>query len=264
MALIGSKQTTLGDFRRRKTSDTLFIIGSGFGVTRIDCAQWQYISSCDSFGFNYSPLMSHKSTFYSCEFERKDTRGNSIFEVFLQERERENRMSIVKDVEVWAPLRAILFLRRCSATTAIKTKMSLEASITPSMSEFQGNPNDARDEFPKYYHSIFMITAIAILMKYKRIVFCGVDISDTRYFWQDAAICRTEFEHFRNHLMSQLEERSNLVEKTKCSSGGILSPLEYLPAMVETADVQGFVAYPESALIKAFPVFNWNNQLHGG
>ena len=46
-------QVLNSDFLKHKTSDTIFILGSGPSINLITDDQWDHISSCNSIGFNY-------------------------------------------------------------------------------------------------------------------------------------------------------------------------------------------------------------------
>jgi hypothetical protein len=58
---------SIPEVRRRRRSDTVFVLGSGPSLTSITTAQWQEIAAHDSFGINYSLLVNFVPTYHLME-----------------------------------------------------------------------------------------------------------------------------------------------------------------------------------------------------
>ena len=63
-----------------KTSDTIFILGSGESINNVTPQQWQHIRQHDSFGLNFWPLHSFTPTYYHSEYMS----NHQIFNYYIQ------------------------------------------------------------------------------------------------------------------------------------------------------------------------------------
>ncbi|MBI2677658.1 MAG: hypothetical protein HYX28_02640 [Candidatus Koribacter versatilis] len=186
------------DLSRHKRSDTLFVLASGSSINQISAARWDAIAQHDSVGFNFwlyhrfvPSLFIFENVWRSYAPETYDR-----LRAAMQERASDYRdvpkivmdfddceLPLVLDLpEQWrAHLFAVMELT-LPARTAEEVAYGLRyfrargafCASSPVQSLF------------KYGSTLTSIVALGARMQYRRIVLCGVDLSDGRYFYQDS------------------------------------------------------------------------------
>lgn len=174
-------------YARRKSSDTLFILGSGSSVLELGDAAWQQIRSHDSVGFNFWMIHDFVPDFYFLETPRDPGNWEVMKDNLLHKRAeyRETVITFKLRRELFDYAGAIselpyrFHLCFCSSLGAssacelrrILRKQSRNGVLT------SGHINYTQTA------SVDMLILWALRMKYERVVLCGIDM-DTKYFYE--------------------------------------------------------------------------------
>jgi len=172
---------TPDEFKAKKTSDTLAIMGCGYSINDITTQQWYDIDEYNSIGMNWFCNSGRPVTFYlvreQCVTPKRLEPG-SLHDDFVEKMKRFSSTKIVKDMAY----------RTDNYQWAQNTDLfEGEGIILP---EIRGRCNAKafrHDLFTEGCHhgksSLYDILHIAVQMGYERLIFCGIDLYDSRYFW---------------------------------------------------------------------------------
>ncbi len=184
------------DITRLKSTETAFILGSGPSINAIPDERWMEISRTDTIGFNWWPLHPFVPKVYVFESIRSDS---VLYPYFLSMFERraqdyESTVKIVTDVEDAGFAEQLSYTR----PTAFKRNMYVGTSVpvvARNIEELRAGLRfmrargafdpSATDWLFKYGGSVIAMITLAIRMRYKRIVLCGIDLGPQAYFYQD-------------------------------------------------------------------------------
>lgn len=181
----------LAEARARKRSDTLVVLGSGRSICRLDAQDWHTIGrDYDTLGLNFWMLHPFTPTFYQFEAGPTPERTRQ-FETFLAERAERlaGVLMIYKDIE-----RHQLDLTRLAPETVASLRVinkvnlpvdndarllrALQLTQRARLTQMTGLLIFARA-------SIVQAITFGAELGYERIVLAGVDLNDTRYFWEE-------------------------------------------------------------------------------
>jgi len=186
------------DFSDYKSSDTLFILGSGGSINDLSNTQWDEIERCDSLGFNFWPIHNHIPTYYAFELPHdvRDYR-ETIYQILAHRAsDYEEVPIIVKDL--WRTrdeLEMDRFPNCLQSNTYISCDMSIpwnpgdRSSFDQSLSYlarlgYFDETNRVGLNFKKR-GSLCQHTLMAAMLGYEDIVYLGVDLNDSEYFFLD-------------------------------------------------------------------------------
>jgi len=185
----------ISELKKRKTSDTLFILGSGESILGI--RDWDEIRNNDSFGFNFGMLHWFAPTYYSLELPRnKDS--IIIMKKILDYKKCElrNTYFLVKDRVGYQQLSNCLF--ECGLDyqvfTSLNFKAATEKSLIAKLSVYKYSMLYKLILFSQGVASVEQLVIVGWLMGYKKIVLCGIDLNNTKYFYENGCY---------NHLASR-------------------------------------------------------------
>ena len=176
-----------------KTSDTIFLLGSGPSINDISKEQWELIGKHNSIGFNYWFAHDFVPTYYMFQGADetmlellKDTnskyknipfllRGADIAAGSLDT--SDDRINLLKNNPVY-------YLN----TYPISSKCSIEVSKLFKFVESLGffTFNKISDFVPKFRGSLGLLISLSYQMGYKKIVLCGMDMKDSSHFWDSS------------------------------------------------------------------------------
>jgi hypothetical protein len=180
----------------KKSSDTLFILGSGESINSYTNAQWKRISECDSLGFNFWLLHDFIPTYYMFEFPRNKENLNDFIHniemksdsyqetlMFLKEGPKGKRNTDLLPSEIKGKLK-VLF----NPTIPIIKVNQIDKAIKfiDKISK-RSNSNKKMVVYNKRA-SLFSAVIFAYLSGYKNIVLCGIDLNNTKYFYESNKI----------------------------------------------------------------------------
>jgi hypothetical protein len=188
------------DLTEYKTSNTLFILGSGSSINEISESGWAHIEKNDSFGLNYWPIHSHVPTLHFFELPVDHDCPQTTKKYYELLRHRAGEYSevpiIIKDIartynhitpeEFPEELREQVFLAKEIRIPWVDTDYEV---FRRSLKWFESN-----GYFSKTGHiriglkkraSISFLIFVAIKLGYENIVLCGVDMNDSKYFYNE-------------------------------------------------------------------------------
>ncbi len=178
-----------------KTSDTLFIMGSGASILDLPNEAWQAIRAADSMGINFWLYHDHVPTWYTCEVPRNPEYAASLMTLLkLRKNDYRNTCLLLKDVTKLD--------ERCPHWTSEFPLGDMNHIYTLFMLGVRGRTAGSLRFFLRWYRrlgyfrrnemlwglpmkraTIFMAMSFALMAGYRRIVLCGVDLSNPDYFY---------------------------------------------------------------------------------
>lgn len=185
--------------RDHRTSDTVFLLGSGWSINEIDAAGWEKIKGNDSIGFNFWPIHPHRPNLYFFEPANPDINSALSAEIakrftamaesrpdysdipkIMTDFEPQRWPSVARLPETW---RQNLF---AANTIPMFARNEAEAKSSIRLLNALGVFDESEDLnlVLKYRATIVMLVSLAVRMGYRRIILCGIDMSDPRYFYQ--------------------------------------------------------------------------------
>jgi hypothetical protein len=192
--------------KKFKTSDTVFLLGSGPSLNTLDEKHLDIINNCDSFGMSYSFIKKEIIPTYH-QFANEEIWGfKYCTEKFLSYREK------YSDTVIFMHYKQLSMLNHPRLTPMIFPQnpkyclykpprpISLEANRPFRHSDFEKSLN--------YRNIMSLILDIAVRLEYKNIVLIGVDLDKWSFFYDQ----EPEMEYYINRLYKSrkdMEGRKN-------------------------------------------------------
>ena len=185
------------DLLQIKSSDTLFVLGSGPSINRISAERWKLIAAHDTVGFNWWLYHSFVPRFYFLEVIEKEV-SPEAFEAYLTLASRRgvDYASTVKIAMEFHRLGTqtldhlpISFRKNLFAAHKIEAPARNEEELARALRYLQcRGAFEVTGRFPcllKYAASLTTMLVFALKLGYKRVVLCGIDFKTPDYFFQD-------------------------------------------------------------------------------
>jgi hypothetical protein len=185
------------DLLRIKSSDTLFVLGSGPSINRISAERWRLIAAHDTVGFNWWLYHSFVPKFYFLEVIEKEV-SPEAFEAYLTlaSRRAAEYASTVKIAMEFHRLGAqtldhlpSAFRKNLFAAHKVEAPARNEAELAQALLYLQGRGafqvTGRFSSLLKYAASLTTMLVFALKLGYKRVVLCGIDLKRPDYFFQD-------------------------------------------------------------------------------
>jgi len=178
------------DILRYKTSDTVFLLGSGPSINDITPAAWDHIRLHDSVGFNYWFAHDFVPTLYVFQYGSesmleilKDKYAQYAKTPFLirgsafakgEFNYEDARLNLLKNNPVYY-INEYPISSRCSIDIGLLIRYmdALGFMTFGHISEF----------IPKWRGTLGLLVMLAYQMGYRNIVLCGMDMQDSDHFW---------------------------------------------------------------------------------
>jgi hypothetical protein len=178
------------EFLKYKTSDTIFILGSGPSINLITENQWDHISKHNSIGFNYWLVHEFVPTLFMYQgvdeamlnllndsFDKyKDVpfilRGTDI--AFGRFNMNDSRINLLKNNPVY-------FLNSFPVSSMSNIEIKKLIKFMHSLGYF--NFGEISRLTPKFRSSLGLLISLCYQMGYKKIVLCGMDMQNSQHFW---------------------------------------------------------------------------------
>jgi hypothetical protein len=185
------------NLRALRTSDTLFVLGGAWSINDISEERWSIIGKHDSVGLNFWPAHPFVPRFFQFEniaYDNHPVMYDALRELLQRRSEAyANTVKIVTNVEPIGRRQMIFELPEgvkkklyvgFSMPVAARNEEELRAGIMYMRSLGAFSPRARISWFFKYGGSVIGMMTLAVLMGYKRIVLCGVDLNRQEYFYQ--------------------------------------------------------------------------------
>jgi hypothetical protein len=183
-------------FAKGKTSDTLYILGSGGSINEYTSEMWETIRRGDSFGLNLWLYHRHVPTYFMFEVPRYRDAAD-IFFALLNWRGADyaDTTVIVNDLIAaedrqpgwaakinWQPFRRVCSVHNVGLPGATEVGMRRWLDCLRLLGWFKARPSTWY--LPKRRASMSAAITFGVLAGYRRIVLCGVDLTRTDYFYE--------------------------------------------------------------------------------
>jgi len=185
------------DLLRIKSSDTLFVLGSGPSINRISAERWRLIAAHDTVGFNWWLYHAFVPKFYFLEVIEKEV-SPEAFEAYLSlaSRRAVDYASTIKIAMEFHKLGTQTlyhlppaFRKNLFAAHKIEAPARNEAELAQALRYLQGRGafqvTGRFSSLLKYAASLTTMLVFALKLGYKRVVLCGIDFKTPDYFFQD-------------------------------------------------------------------------------
>ena len=197
-ALAGLPLLETLDIQSMRASDTLFVLGGAWSINDISEERWSIIGRHDSVGLNFWPVHAFVPRFFQLEnicYDYQPVMYDALRGLLQRRSEAyENTVKIVTNVEPGKRRQMVFELPEgwkkklylgFSMPVAARNEEELRAGILYMRSLGAFSPRARISWFFKYGGSVIGMMTLAVLMGYKRIVLCGVDLNRQEYFYQD-------------------------------------------------------------------------------
>lgn len=252
------------DMAKIKRSDTLFILGSGASVNELREKDWEYIASCNSVGFNYwmahpfvpdlyftePPPNEYVWAEYLGQYEAsKVAYGNVPFIVNYKEWQKKTEAyplssippSLQKNLYHYAP-----YYLRLNKPWMIRLALMVWRRNVIRPNRFDG--------LILQRASLGMLIMFGLLTGFKRIVLVGVDLANTRYFFEDK---NQVFRYYPPNIQAGVVHRT--VDSTLDINRVSVTIDKYIyllnDVLLKPAKVSLYVANEKSLLYPRLPLF---------
>lgn len=261
----------------RRTSDTLFVLGSGSSVCDLPAGAWDEIAAADSIGINFWVLHQFVPSAYTTEWYTNDDKRTAWLEAVDARRDE------IAEVPIFFRLparrvndrqRGSLRLRPADVTARLpawhrKTRITNDLNILPIRPvhlrrlfrtfDRIGLLNHRRRTvyLPVARGTVLWAIFFGYRLGYRRIVLCGVDLNHTEYFFHRPGGGRVEglrvpapYQHGERHRTDDPSLKG--------------SPMSALVAAVNDAvlaphGIRLEVGHPRSALAEFLPLHEWSS-----
>jgi len=177
-----------------KKSDTIFILGSGASINQISDKQWAKIKEHDSIGFNFWLVHDFVPDFYKFELDLSDDIDRSNTFLKMLDDKWQNYINKLIIYNHYDPTKEV--------PTQILCKVGESNINYPRYVYLPGKDIDSLNNSMKYFglinkafyqnsilfskrSSLVLLISFALQWGYKNIVLCGVDLNNTKYFYED-------------------------------------------------------------------------------
>lgn len=189
---------TYDNLTEKKTSDTLFVLGSGKSINDISEAEWNLIEQKDSIGLNRWPIHNHVPTYYVFEIPSNPDIRNKLWKILeYRHEEYSNSMMIMKDVgrtyrsgsiqTIPSSIQNEIFLSPDIQLPPIlrSSKSTFDKVVKQVLQRGYLNQEGRIENIFRKTGSISYILFLSYILNYDQVVLCGVDLVDSDYFWHE-------------------------------------------------------------------------------
>lgn len=180
--------------RGHKCSDVLVLLGGGTSINQISSARWDAISRYDTMGMNLWLIHPFVPRFHLFECVWNDAESYPTFLQYFKLREKaySNTMKIAINADGRRPTSLLASSAEWRATTYVAHTIPAPArnlrEFEYALEYLRGKgifrPWFRPDLLFKYCASVTTVLTLALKMGYKKLILCGIDLHDQRYFYQ--------------------------------------------------------------------------------
>lgn len=248
-----------------KSSDTLFILGSGESIAKYPGWYFDNISQHDSIGFNFWLLHKFVPTFYVGEVKEDCQRSQDLWEN-LRARSREykntpiifkyNKAFLEQSIDMPNSLKELFILNYLNIPGKSLSELGKWLTYLDRRGYF--GKKDFRGTILFRQASLSWLLVFAVHLGYKKIVLCGVDLNTPKYFF-DIPSSVNVHEGMKIPDPGFEEKVHPTFNADLCQSGlAIPEILEIMnQSILENKNIELLVASETSALFPQLPLYNW-------
>lgn len=182
---------SMEDFRAalNRSSDTVFILGSGASINSLTKSQWRSIERADSFGLNFWPIHEFVPTCYVFEEPRDPERSEALYAILQSKADAYRHVPIIAKTADKLNLERFPSVLRPNLVLSANVALPVndEASLRRALVHMRDRGSleglEALRVIPFKRASITYLIFLGLFLGYRKIVLCGVDLRDTGYFY---------------------------------------------------------------------------------
>lgn len=254
------------DLHKFKTSDTIFILGSGASVASYTKKQFDTIAAHDSIGFNFWLLHWFLPTYYTVELSTNSSHRTETFLDILEKRAEDYRnIPVIFKYSTQLQnkvdsLPEALEHRYLATSLAIPgtTKQSLHSWLRR-LDQF-GFFSAGKSKGTIIYRqaSLSWLISFALQLGYKNIVLCGVDLNQPDYFYDidDSFLKKNKFPHPDSGFSTTVHPTDDAVRcKTETPISVVLSITR--DTLLSRRNAELYIGSKSSALYPELTLYPW-------
>jgi len=257
----GFRYYKISRLSKLKSSDTLVILGAGSTINELSDDQLGELGSYDVAGLSYSCVLPVRQTFYFYE-------SPSAHEKELMLEHASKILPAILDNNKKGTLNKLIW--KNSENKIFNQHFDLSKFVCPNVCSILTDNSNTIKKILKYCKkyrlnkyflvqkrgSVAALVQFGILLKYKKIVFVGVDLNAGKYFFENN-------EKYMSHNFADPYSFDNTytsnVHRTNDPAIGI-PIIEVLRTFFEEEpNMQFYVSSKNSELIKHLPLWNWQS-----
>lgn len=183
--------------RKQKRRDILFILGCGPSINQISAERWKAISRHDTLGVNFWLYHPFVPTFYSAEsisYDSRDTASRRLVEASNRRGlEYANTIKIISHLD--EPGRQYIFdlsagFRRNLYAVHIlpvpaRNEREFEYCVRYLIHKGAFDAGGGTRALVKHGQSLTLLLTLAIRLRYRKVVLCGIDMNSIDHFYDD-------------------------------------------------------------------------------
>jgi len=189
----------LAHWKQKCKGDTFFILGTGSSINEISSDRWSKISEETTMGINFWMIHDFVPDFYVAEIPGEN-RGKMWTDIINE------RLADYRKAGVWINVK-VPYAKSKNTSEKLETIKLLpldvfnEVNLIPSFPIYTNEKRDVLSNVSKYIDyciktdtlkfvaqmrgSILGAYLIGVVLGFKKIVFCGIDLNDTKYFYTE-------------------------------------------------------------------------------
>jgi hypothetical protein len=252
--------------KKYKTSDTLFVLAAGQSINNLSDENFREIADCNSIGVNGFAHHNFVPTFHS--FELENQHNPIALQMFI-----ETSKNIIRLKEEYKNT-AIIFRQHKIDNKELESNVEQIIELGhsywniydqmpgKSLEEYQYYLKafkkkglfDEDDFFPNKSSSLSWVVTMAYQLKYKKIIFCGVDLIGDHFYKNSSSLDEAEFDRQKNkrHLTGNLTQKYPVVIQDLIKFWDTEFFREY--------GAKVYVSSKYSLLSEILPVYNFKTQ----
>lgn len=192
----GVKASNYRDLLSYKSSDTLYILGSGASVLKLSGSRWNDVLGADSFGLNLWTIHPHVPTYYTFELPRVPLVRKIMLHNYRNRLEDYSNTAVLLKAEANYDRDLVRELSEDSRLENVDLMIPAYHTVgnEPQLVYLLKNYENIQSKFRLAERGIFFRKRASVLfavmfaydLGYKNIVFCGVDgYAGSGYFYHD-------------------------------------------------------------------------------
>lgn len=253
------------NIKKFKSSNTLFILGSGASINKINNDQWNVISEHDSIGFNFWFIHDFVPTYYVAEIKGDERRLSAFFTNLIRKAGdycntpfifKYSSLLLNNLHKVPNKLKRLYFASEITIPGEVDKDFYRWILILNCLGFFSERNNKGYIVYKRA--SLCWLLIFALNLGYQEIVLCGVDLNSTNYFFENnqrfyedkGLIIPDSGQTGKVHLTNDPSKRGDGPTIQKVIS--IINKQVLIPQKINL-----YVASKRSTLYPEIPLFNW-------
>lgn len=255
----------MAELKKKKQSDTIFILGSGSSIAELGKTEFATIAQHDSIGFNFWLLHPYVPTYYTAEFKPSCERSANLWRSLnIRAEDYQHTAVVLKYSEG--------FQEGCHHLPS-----NLDEIYLTSQLNIPGNNEDSLAKWLKFLKSknffsqnnedgciiyrqasISWLITLALRLGYKRIVLCGIDLNKPEYFFdiEKGFIRARGLQVPEAGFKGETHPTESLVDRVAQTPISVVLQI-INQTLLKPEGVELLIGSPSSALYPDFSLYDW-------